>query len=313
MLRTINDYSIGADEVLVLPTWIGPEVPRNMLLVLRAARVIATSSRDTVIHIHLSTGGAYLREGPLLLLARLMRRKAIVSLHGNDFPEFATRHPRFVGTILRRARRITCLSDEAEQAAGQLVGSDRVVQVPNPVAIDLEAPPVGQAPPVALFAGIVGLRKGADVLIEAWRLLKSRGVVGRLRIIGPPGDFAPPALDGVSVEGAVDPTEMRSLIRQVRVVTLPSRSEGMPVVLAEALAAGRPFVATPVGGTAQLAPSSQSLVPVEDPEALAAALQLYLEDARTAEEVGERGREFCAATRSPEVIDRALRDIYASA
>jgi glycosyltransferase involved in cell wall biosynthesis len=311
VLRAIRDYSIGADEFRIISTWEGPAVARNALLVLRAALIVMRSPKETVIHMHLSNGGAYLREGPLLLLARILRRRTVVSLHGNDFSEFARRHPRSIGFVLGLVAQLTCLSGDAEQVVAKLVGSRRVTQMPNPVPIDDEAPPVAQTGPVVLFAGVVGRRKGADILLEAWRTLRSRGVPGHLRIVGPKGDFDPPALDGVTVEGPVDASGMPALIREARVVALSSRSEGMPVILAEALASGRPFVATPVGGTAQLAPSSESLVPVEDPDALAARLERYLRHADLAQEMGDRGREFCIATRSPEVIDGILRELYA--
>lgn len=313
VLRTIEEHSIGADHVSVVSTWDGPAPWTNALRVLRAAAVIAGSGRETIIHLHMTDGGAYLREGFLLLLARLLGRKAIVSLHSGDFPGFSRRHPGFARAILLLARQLTCLCDETERAVAGIVGSDRVVQMPVPVLMDLEASPAAETPPVVLFAGRVDRMKGADILVEAWRLLLSRGVPGYLRIVGPRGDFAPPALDRLTVEGPVDPGEMRSLIRQARVIVLPSRSEGMPVILAEALASGRPFVATPVGGTAQLAPSSEALVPIEDPRALAAGIERHLRDAKFAQEMGDRGRELCRATRSPEVIDVMLRELYARA
>jgi glycosyltransferase involved in cell wall biosynthesis len=114
----------------------------------------------------------------------------------------------------------------------------------------------------------------------------------------------------MTVEDAVHPRNVGALIRESRVVILPSRGEGMPMVLTEALAAGRPFVATPVGGTSDLAPVPEMLVPVGDAAALAGAIERFLADRDEAQRVGTRCQEFCRETRGPEVIDTQLRRFY---
>jgi glycosyltransferase involved in cell wall biosynthesis len=233
-------------------------------------------------------------------------------VHGNDFADFARRRPSVVSVALSPAGHVTCLSDEARELLAELIGAARVSVLPNPIAIDTAAQPVDQTAPVVLFAGVVGMRKGVDVLVEAWRELLDQGVQARCRIIGPLLDFEPPPLERMTVEGPVDPEKVRPLIRAARVVTLPSRSEGMPMILTEALACGRPFVATPVGGTRALALADEMLVPVGDPSALAAALRRYLEDPTAALAIGLRGQEMCQRTRSPEVIDARLREIYSA-
>ena len=83
--------------------------------------------------------------------------------------------------------------------------------------------------------------------------------------------------------------------------------------LLEAMAAGRPFVSTPVGAIAQLADSGGMLVPVGDHEALAAALIELLDDPGRAEQLGRRGQELCRATRSPELVDAIYAEVYREA
>jgi glycosyltransferase involved in cell wall biosynthesis len=234
----------------------------------------------------------------------------VLSIHGFDFPTFAAAHPTFVGAIISRAHGIICLSEEAKDAIEGLGFRGKVRTLPNPVRIDENSPPASTTEPIALFAGTVGLRKGADVLVEAWRLLLERGVDGRCRLVGPIDDYQPPMLERMSVEESVDPRAVRPLIRSSRVVVLPSRAEGMPMILTEALAAGRPFVATPVGGTSDLAPCEEMLVPVDDAVALADAIGRFLVDPDLAERVGGRCQAFCRETRGPSVIDVALKAFY---
>lgn len=310
VIRTIIDFGIGADVISAKPTWTGPAQFANFLMVRRAAGTILRADLDTIVHVHLSNGGAYLRDGPLIALARGRGLRVVVSIHGFDFPEFANAHPRLVKSILARANGILCLSEETMDAL-QRLGIEAVVRrLANPVAVDTGAYPVRETEPVVLFAGTIGMRKGVDVLVDAWQMLLKDNVQGHCRLVGPIDDYEPPRLDKMSIEKAVDPREVRALIRDARVVVLPSRAEGMPMILTEALAAGRPFVTTPVGGSGELAPCEEMLVPVGDAAALARAVGNFLLDPDAAQLVGSRCQEFCRETRGPKVIDSELRGFY---
>ncbi len=310
VIRTIADFSIGADEISIKPTWNGGRLLANSQLVRHAAGTILRAESDTIIHVHMSNGGAYVRDGPLIVLARRRGLRVVVSIHGFDFPEFSDAHPTFVRAILSHAHGILCLSDEAGDALQRLSIDAIIKRLNNPVAIDDASPAVRGTQPVALFAGTIGKRKGADVLVEAWRILLERGSQGECRMVGPIDDYQPPQLDRMTIEAPVDPRNIRPLIRAARVVVLPSRAEGMPMILTEALAAGRPFVATPVGGTDELAPCEEMLVPVDDPPVLADAMERFLNDPESAQRIGTRCQEFCRDTRGPEIIDIELRKFY---
>jgi glycosyltransferase involved in cell wall biosynthesis len=312
VIRTIAALGIGADRIAVKPTWSGSGPLVDSQLVRKAAGSILRADAETIVHVHLSNGGAYLRDGPLLALARARGLRVVISVHGPNAPELCRAHPRLMGAIFSRAHTVLCLSDVAVDAIRDLGVGGQVRRLDNPVEIDEEWLPVRTTEPVALFAGTIGKRKGVDVLVDAWRTLLDRGVEGRCRLVGPLDDYRPPRLERMSIEEAVDPREVRPLISSSRVVVLPSRGEGMPMILTEALAAGRPFVATPVGGTADLAPCREMLVPVGDAGALADAIERFLVDLEAAQRVGDQCRRFCCATRSPAVIGAELRDIYLS-
>ncbi len=82
------------------------------------------------------------------------------------------------------------------------------------------------------------------------------------------------------------------------------------MILTEALATGRPFVATRVSGIPSITPDPSMLVPSENPDELAKAIARYLVDPDAADAAGRLGREYVAATRSPEVVGAELRRIY---
>jgi glycosyltransferase involved in cell wall biosynthesis len=96
--------------------------------------------------------------------------------------------------------------------------------------------------------------------------------------------------DRVEILGFHD--DVPALLAELDVVALPSWTEGLPMVLLEAMAAGRPVVATPVGGTPELVVDGETglLVPPRDPPALAAALRRVLADRDLAARLGEAGR-----------------------
>jgi glycosyltransferase involved in cell wall biosynthesis len=75
---------------------------------------------------------------------------------------------------------------------------------------------------------------------------------------------------------------------------LPSANEGTPVVAIEALAAGRPVVATRVGGVPDVVTDGEDgyLVDVGDVQAIAAALERLARDPELRRSFGDRGREL---------------------
>jgi glycosyltransferase involved in cell wall biosynthesis len=82
------------------------------------------------------------------------------------------------------------------------------------------------------------------------------------------------------------------------------------MILAEAMAAGRPFVSTPVGGISAIA-AAGVLTPVNDAAALTHALVQLLADPAEAARLGALGRTMCSGWMAPAAIDRQLRRLYA--
>jgi glycosyltransferase involved in cell wall biosynthesis len=93
---------------------------------------------------------------------------------------------------------------------------------------------------------------------------------------------------------------------------LPSHSEGSPNVLLEAMAASLPIAATRVGGVPEIVENNESalLVPVNDPDAMAAALVRILSDQNLAERLTTNSAALVANQFTPEKYVRALVEIY---
>jgi len=140
--------------------------------------------------------------------------------------------------------------------------------------------------------------KGLPVLLRAARLLADEGLDFQLRLIGDGPErraleslAAELGLDGrVRFEGWRSGDEIRAAIVESRAMVLSSFSEGLPVVLMEALALRRPVVGTDVGGISELVLPGRSgwVVPAGDPRALAGAMRAVL--SRPAPELDAMGR-----------------------
>lgn len=313
VIRVLTEHCVGGDVVDSHATWRAHSPLTSVLLTGAAARTILGLPSSHVAHVHLSERGSFLREGSLIALAHKRGLLTIATIHGASFVPFANSHPRLVSSVLRRAHLITCLDQEALDAVKRSAPEVRSEIVANPVFVDERFLPADQTDELVVFAGDIGLRKGADVLSRAWPTVAQRRPGARCLLVGPAADFAPPGSERLEVRPPVNSWEMKDILKSARVIALPSRAEGMPMVLTEAMSLARPFVATPVGGVSELAATGGLLVPVGDENALADRLTDLLADPALARAIGERGRQFCLETRSVEVIDTRLRELYAAA
>ncbi|MDF1586057.1 glycosyltransferase [Marinimicrococcus flavescens] len=110
--------------------------------------------------------------------------------------------------------------------------------------------------------------------------------------------------------------DMADVLNALDILCLPSRSEAFPNALAEAMACGVPCVATPVGDVPDILGSTGRLVPVGDPEALAAALHELLQLPASwrralGVEACERIRQRYAVERMIEATERVLGGVVA--
>lgn len=313
VIRVLDEHDAGSATVEIHPTWRPDARLASLPLALTAALRIPPVERSDVVHVHLAENGAFVREGAIVTLARLLGKTTVVTIHGADFLPFARRHPRLASGVLRRAHLVTCLDHDVLHLVREMAPDTRVVLLPNPVVMDDRSPGADETAEIVLFAGEIGMRKGADVLWRAWRLVAESRPQAHCIMVGPVNDFTVPSTERLEVREPVDAQAMKDLLRSARVVALPSRSEGMPMILTEAMSAGRPFVSTPVGGIPELADEGGILVNVGDELELAARLTELLSNRALARSIGERGRRFCRETRGVEVIDARLSELYSAA
>ncbi len=313
VIGLLRDHKIGAERVYADPTW-RPDAPlAGIPLAAASARAIHRLPPGHLAHLHLSERGSFVREGTLLALARRRGLPVVATLHGATFLRFAQARPRLVEAVLRRAHLISCLDSEAHAVVRRIAPSVRCEIVPNPVPLDELPTTADQTQEIVVFAGEIGFRKGADVLHRAWQTVAAKRPTARCLMIGPLNGSAPPSCDRLHIFPPADPATTKQILRSARVIALPTRAEGMPMVLAEAMSLGRPFISTPVGAIPELAAHGGILVPVEDHSQLAERLTELLANPHLARGIGERGRRFCEQTRSIELLHGRWRGLYEAA
>lgn len=243
-------------------------VPPMLWSFWRAARKAA---RDAdVVHAHWLPSG---------LVGLLTGRPVVLQVWGTDV-ELARRVPWLARAVLRRAR-VVMAASHALAAEAEALGARDVRVVPSgvelPAAVGEEA-----EPPEILFAGRLSAEKGILELVQA-----ARGLNLVVAGDGPLRSRVPEAL------GMLAHDELERRYARSAVVACPSRREGFGVACAEAMAHGKPVVASAVGGLLDLVVDGETglLVPPRDPAALRAALERLLADRELRRRLGAAGRE----------------------
>ncbi len=167
----------------------------------------------------------------------------------------------------------------------------------------LEFPPQPDpdgVPTVAMVSRLLW-NKGVGELVEASRILRSRGLKVRILLIGMPDPDNPTSIsekqlcewhDDALVQWWGYRDSIADVWRQAHVAVLPSYREGLPKSLLEAAACARPIVATDVPGCREIVRSGENgiLVPVRDARSLADALETLLRDRDLRRAMGAKSR-----------------------
>jgi glycosyltransferase involved in cell wall biosynthesis len=283
-------YGDGIVNNLRAAPWKVLALPLFFLSFARAARRAARGA--DVVHAHWL---------PSVVPALATGKPVVLQLWGSD-AALATRARPLARRLVRRARVVVCASTSlADDARG--LGALDVCVIPQGVTTpDSVREP--DEPPHILYVGRLSEEKGVRELAEAAEGLPLV-VVGD----GPLRPLLPQAA------GFFPPAEVGAYYERASIVVVPSRREGYGMVAREAMAHGRPVVATGVGGLLDAVEDGVTglLVPPRDAAALRAALERLLGDAGLRRSLGASARERVVRTMSPAKTAERLLEAYRSA
>ena len=280
-------YGHGIAGNLRAEPWRAALLPAFVGSYARAARRAAQDA--DLVHAHWLPSG---------LAAAATGKPFVLQLWGTDV-ELARRAPRLFRPILRKARLAICASTALAEAARALGARDvRVIPIPVRLPATVHDP---EEPPHVLFLGRLSPEKGALEFVEATAGLP-RVIVGD----GPLRDRVP------DTRGAVPSTDVGGFYERAAVVCVPSLREGYGMAAAEAMAYGRPVVASAVGGLVDLVEDGVTglLVPPGDVSALRAAVERLLGDAALRARLGVAARDRAAERFSPTTAAEATLAAY---
>jgi colanic acid/amylovoran biosynthesis glycosyltransferase len=263
-------------------------VLRHLMYVVEAAVLASWCRRDAIEHVHAHFGT---NSTAIAMLARHFSRIPFsFTAHGAD--EFEKAQLLSLDLKVEHAAFAVCVSS---------FGRSQLMRWSHPVqwrkieivhcGVDklfLDSP--GQPPPTAprlVCVGRLDAWKGQIVLVQAARRLHEEGIPCEIVLVGD-GPFRKHVEDAIrtaglqssiTVTGWASGDRVKEEILAARALILPSFYEGLPVVIMEAMALGRPVISTYVGGIPELVESGKTgwLVPAGDEIALAEAMRGALE------------------------------------
>jgi glycosyltransferase involved in cell wall biosynthesis len=255
-------YGHGVVGNLRRRPWLVLALPLFLAAYARAAR---RAARDAdLVHAHWLPSG---------LVALSTGKPFVVQLWGTDV-ELARRARWAFRWIVRRARAVVVASEYLAAPARELGAREvRVVPVPITVPEHVGEP---EEPPHVLYVGRLSPEKGIHEFLAA--------TDGMPRVIVGAGP-----VDVPEAVGFVPPRELGGYYERAAIVCVPSRREGYGMVAREAIAHGRPVVATRVGGLADAIDDGTTGLLVE-PAGLGAAIERLLNDDDLRRRIGAAAR-----------------------
>jgi phosphatidyl-myo-inositol alpha-mannosyltransferase len=285
----------------------------NLVLSPRAVpqmrRAFAREGFD-LIHVHeplapmLSPAALALWDGP-----------AVATFHAAGHSAWRRLAEPLWGFLLDRIDLRVAVSEQARLAAAPFAPGHYEV-IPNGVEIPQGIEPGGR-PDRIVFAGRHDPRKGLPVLLRAWPRLRGSGA--RLRVLGADPLAVRLLLtrlrlseEGIDVLGYVDDDTLTAELAAAKLLVAPSLgNESFGMTITRAFACATPVVASDIPGYREVVTEETgTLVPPDDPEALADAIEALLADEPARAERGRAARERATSEYAWPLLARRLADCY---
>ena len=303
----------------LLSTYADRNVLRKIALALTAyLKAPFKIAKADIVHVHLAGQVSLLRKLPIAATTLLLGKRLIVHVHASSPDSLFCQTPSWaVRFVLGRADLILALSNSWADTIRCHLPQAKISVLPNPVRIFSAAKE--RLVETVLFVGKLEARKGYDTLLQAipailqkhpqtrfvfaghGELDNARNQAARLGIAS-----------SVSLLGWTGEAEMERLYRNASIFCLPSRNEGVPMSVLEAMSHGVPVVCTPVGGLPEFIAHGRNglLTSVGDPHSIAENILLLLDNPQYAASLGSAGRRTVQQLCSLDVVDEKLQKIY---
>ncbi|MGB9616467.1 MAG: glycosyltransferase family 4 protein [Desulfomonilaceae bacterium] len=294
--------------------------------------------RYDFIHMHVAFNRSFLGTLVFMLIAKITRTKVLLHIHGTDWKtRYVQVNPglKLVYRIgLRIPDQILVLFDLWKSKIQALAPRTPVKTLGNFLE-DFKPTPAHQCEKIryefgipddhflVLTVGFIGWRKGQLDILDAVPEIVNRVKRVRFVMVGGeefPGESAPVRQrieqEGlgrwVSVIDEIDRERVIACMSESDIFLLPSRREGMPMSILEAMRAGLPIVSTTVGGIPEMIEHEKAgiLIPPGSPSQIARAVVELLENEKLRKELGKAARKTFEDKFERDVATKKLAAIY---
>jgi glycosyltransferase involved in cell wall biosynthesis len=244
------------------------EEKRNIAWMLRLAGMCfkwvkaVSSKQNSLVHFNFALSKAsVIRDAPLVLIAKLSGKKLIIHLHGGDYL-FSKEAPGWMKRLLKKIfsgkTPVIVLSDEEKKIVEEKFAAKNITVLPNCIdlkeAVEYKREFNKNAVIKLLFLGRISTAKGLDIIYEALKKLKEKNIIFEFIMAGAGPEekeytnlFAQLLGSNFVFKGVVSGNTKTTLLKECDIFLLPSKFEGLPMSLLEAMAFGLVPVVTNVG------------------------------------------------------------------
>lgn len=331
VVRAFNETPLWAEWDIhhVVTHRDGSKLSRMTIFVVGSMKFVVelVLRRPDLVHIHMSSAGSFVRKCILTWLARAFRLPVVIHMHGGGFDHFHDESSRPVRALIRAtletSQTVVALGDSWAVELRRIAPRARIIVIPNTVRA---GEPISQPAPneqvEVLFLGLVDEYKGIFVLIEAWSKIAAAridSVPAHLTIAGDGDDVAAVnasiatlgVTESVTMAGWITSSEVPQLLSTAQILVLPSRMEGQPMAILEAMARGLCVIATKVGGVPDLIDDGCGiLIAPDDVNGLVDALNSVIHDRTTRERLGLAAHQRILRDFDIEVAWRRFDELY---
>ncbi len=279
----------------------------------------------THLHVHFGNRAAY----TAMLIKSLCGLPFSVTVHGQDFMSDLG-SPVLLGAICKEAAFVVAVSDFTRDLLARQcpLAVGKIVRIHNGISLDRFPfqTPAARRVPLLLSVGRLIPLKGHVHLLNACAQLREEGVAVQCEIVGDGPERANleaaigrMKLDGaVRLAGPLTQEEVAGRLAAATAFVLPSVMEAggatdiLPTVVLEAMASGRPVIASDVGGVPELIANEKSglLVPPGDAKALAGAIRRVLAEPDFAKSLAAAARDRVEKHFRPAAAAESLRELF---
>jgi len=309
----VDNWPNEAGRMLVLDSYGSARCRMPLVFLFMMARLFVNAMRNRIdlLHIHMAERLSVTRKGLVVYLGALFRIPTVLHLHGAEFENYCMSLPQWRLALVRRMMQkvtmVVALGHTSKSFVCNYLNVDprRVQVLPNAVPAPRLTPRKHTGPCRILFLGAVCERKGVPTLLSALASPLLTGLDWHCHIVGD-GDLATyrnqAKENGIenrlTFHGWLSQEESHKELVESDFLVLPSRNEGLPMAILEAMSVGLPTIATPVGEMRDAVRDGNTglIVPVDDIAALGEAMRALVVDCEKRQALGHAARELYLST-----------------